>query len=128
MGAGLSGTLSCCHFLCDLAYVESFSEIHAHANSIGNRYANSLRRDPRTSFFALFSDGFLDSLVKSVDSVIRSGAAFLATSKKCALNSSIKEPHAASSGTRFCKDLDRKSVPKVKQKTAKQKFLQGNRL
>ena len=28
------------------------------------------------------------------------------TSKKCALNSHRKEPHAASSGTRFCKDFD----------------------
>ena len=65
----------------------------------------------------------MDSLVKSVDSVIRSGAAFLATSKKCALNSSIKEPHAASSGTRFCKELDRKSVPKVKKKKCKAKVL-----
>ena len=62
VGAGLSGSLSCCHFLCVLACVGRFFEIREHSNFRRNIYANSLRRDPRTSFFALFSEGFSDAL------------------------------------------------------------------
>ena len=54
VGAGLSGSLSCCHFLCKFRCVNRFFEIYAHSNSIRNRFANLLRRVPRTSFFCIF--------------------------------------------------------------------------
>ena len=43
---------------------------------------SSLRRDPRTSFFALFSEAFSDARVYRFLRQTHSGAAFFATSKK----------------------------------------------
>ena len=63
MGAGRSGSLSCCHFLCALSprglTFVSYTLFHFLVLS----RCSLLRRDPRTSFLALFSEGFSDPRV-----------------------------------------------------------------
>ena len=82
VGAGRSGSLSCCHFLCalpprGLTFV-SYTLFHFLVLSRGGL----LRRDPRTSFFALFSEAFSDARVYRFLRQTHSGAVFFATSKK----------------------------------------------
>ena len=63
VGAGRSGSFSCCHFLCALSprgfTFVSYTLFHFLVLS----RCSLLRRDPRTSFLALFSEGFSDPRV-----------------------------------------------------------------
>ena len=81
VGAGLSGSLSCCHFLCDLSRGSFAFASYTHSRLLFLSWASLLRRDPQTSFFALFSEGFSDPRVYRYHMETRSGEAFFATSK-----------------------------------------------
>ena len=83
VGAGLSGSLSCCHFLCDLSRGPLTFAFYTLSHFLVLSRCSLLRRDPRTSFFALFSEGFSDPRVYRYHMETRSGEAFFATSKKC---------------------------------------------
>ena len=67
VGAGLSGTHFCWHKLCGILLGILFFANCTRLKYIRTRYVKSLRRDRRTSFFALFSEGFLDALVAGED-------------------------------------------------------------
>ena len=82
----------------------------------------------RTSFFALFLEGFSCPRVYGLGMRRRSEEVLLLQRRKSVWKILTCTWDAASSGTRFCKELEYKFVPKMKSKSTKQSFLQRIRL
>ena len=63
VGAGFSGSLSWCNFLCVLSRLSLTFVFYKLTVFLILSRCSSLRRDPRTSFFAIFLDAFSDPRV-----------------------------------------------------------------